>query len=353
MPLVQTIAISLAFATLAVAQSRQGLQPPADPFADPKHDVFNPLRYIASDSLSGMGVALALVLAFGQTFWSIKYRTKFMLAMVIAAYTYALGIAIRFGLSRHPDSSGLYIVEYLFVTLSPCGFIAAEYVLLGRLVRWLGGDRHMLIRPQRITLVFVISDVTTFLIQAAGGGVSASAHEDLKKAKAGSNIFLAGLALQLASFLFFIVLYLRFITRMYKFEKEAWVRDTHLPWYNDWRTLAAAFTVSCAGVLVRSIYRTVELSEGFGGYLSRTEVFFYTLDFVPLIVALLVYIPFWPGRFLPQEVTTDGLVSDESDAEKTVSGLKLKGPELEEIVTLRTRSADGGETLSERAGKEQ
>ncbi|KAI0763257.1 RTA1 like protein-domain-containing protein [Irpex lacteus] len=338
--LTTSLPVLFALVSFVAADSRTGLQPPADPFADPKHDVFNPLRYIASDSLTGMGVALTLVLALGQTFWSIKYRTKFMLAMVIAAYTYALGIAVRFGLARHPDSNGLYIVEYLFVTLSPCGFIAAEYVLLGRLARWLRGDSHLLVRPQRITLVFVISDITTFLIQAAGGGISASAHDDLTKAKAGSNIFLAGLALQLASFSFFTLLYLRFMIRMYKYEKETWVRDAHLPWYNDWRALAAALTVSCIGVLVRSVYRTVELSEGFGGYLSRTEVFFYTLDFVPLIVALLAYIPFWPGRFIPKDAA-NGLFGDgsrPSDAEN-VEGRP------------RTGSADVA-TLSEQGEKE-
>jgi hypothetical protein len=81
------------------------------------------------------------------------------------AQAYALGIAFRFGLHSNPDSSTLYILYYLFVTLSPCGFIAAEYVLLGRMARWLGGDRHLLITPRRITLVFVLSDVTTFLTQ--------------------------------------------------------------------------------------------------------------------------------------------------------------------------------------------
>ena len=48
------------------------------------------------------------------------------------------------------------------------------------------------------------------------------------------------------------------------------------------------------------MYRTVELSEGFDGYLTRTEVFFYVLDFLPLIVALTVYLPFWPGRYIPR-----------------------------------------------------
>lgn len=78
---------------------------------------------------------------------------------------YTAGIALRFGLHKHPESNGIYIAEYLFVTLSPCGFIAAEYVLLGRLSRWLGASAHVLIPPQKITRVFVLSDVTTFLIQ--------------------------------------------------------------------------------------------------------------------------------------------------------------------------------------------
>lgn len=75
-----------------------------------------------------------------------------MLAMIIAEYTYTLGIAFRFGLHSNPDSTSLYILYYLFVTLSPCGFIAAEYVLLGRMARWLGGHQHVLIPPNRVTL---------------------------------------------------------------------------------------------------------------------------------------------------------------------------------------------------------
>ena len=76
---------------------------------------------------------------------------------------------------------------------------------------------------------------------------------------------------------------------------------------------------------VRSVYRTIELSEGFDGYLTRTEVFFFALDFVPLIVALLCYIPFWPGRFIPNDLkmqdtpesaprqpSTDGTLQDKT-----------------------------------------
>lgn len=49
-------ALSLVFiAQLAYAARHDG-SPPADPFADPKHDPFNPLKYIASNTLSAIGV---------------------------------------------------------------------------------------------------------------------------------------------------------------------------------------------------------------------------------------------------------------------------------------------------------
>jgi hypothetical protein len=96
---------------------------------------------------------------------------------------------------------------------------------------------------------------------------------------------------------------------MYTLEPTIWVQDAHKPWYKDWRALAGAMVVSCIGVLVRSIYRTIELSEGYVGFLSSHEVYFYVLDFVPLIVALLAYIPFWPGRFIPHNAP-NALIND-------------------------------------------
>ena len=102
---------------------------------------------------------------------------------------FALGIACRFALHVKPDSRGIYIAEDFFVILSvsllfehfwfepratsnvqPCAFIAANYVLLGRLARYLGSGKHLLVSPNRITITFVISDITTFLIQVGESG---------------------------------------------------------------------------------------------------------------------------------------------------------------------------------------
>lgn len=326
----RALPVLLACASLAVArQIPPGLQN-IDPFQDPKHDPFNPLHYIANNGLTAMAVAITLAIALPQTWFTWRIGGRFMLAMVIAEYTYALGIAFRFGLHSNPDSSTLYILYYLFVTLSPCGFIAAEYVLLGRLARWLGANTHVLIPPHRITLVFVCSDVATFLTQAAGGSISASAHDDAHKAQVGSRVFLVGLALQLASFAFFTCVYLRFLWRVRKHEPAMWTRDAGAKWYNDWRALAGAMFVSCIGILVRSVYRTIELSEGFDGFLTRTEVYFFALDFVPLIVALVCYIPFWPGRFIPNNVTWITRPEESPRQPSTDGTLQERSPDLAE-----------------------
>lgn len=96
-----------------------------------------------------------------------------------------------------PESKGLYIGEYLLVVLSvrlpilpsfvpfslyiprqPCAFIAADYILLGRLARHLNMDQHLLVKPRFITRIFIASDVTTFLIQVPMPVTSPSCHID-------------------------------------------------------------------------------------------------------------------------------------------------------------------------------
>jgi len=285
----------------ALARQPNTPPPPSNPYLDPKDDPYNPLRYIASNTLTAIAFSIVLAIAFIQTWYTWKYRTKWMLSMVIGEYTYAIGFGCRFGLHYHPESSGTYIAEYLFIVLSPCAFIAANYVLLGRLATYLDCTHHVLLPVRRLTWIFVTSDITTFLIQAAGGGLSTS--HDANQALTGSHIFLAGLVLQLASFSVFSVIFARFLYKICSEGSGILERDTNRPWYRDWRTLAAALVVSCIGILIRSGYRVAELSQGYIGYLATTEAFFYGLDTLPLLIAIGIYVPFWPGMFISPDVT--------------------------------------------------
>ncbi|KIJ70467.1 hypothetical protein HYDPIDRAFT_105201, partial [Hydnomerulius pinastri MD-312] len=218
---------------------------------------------------------LILIVAFVQAYWTKKWGPKWMLCLVIGEYgrAYAIGFALRFSLLYAPDSRNLYIVGGFFVVLSVRAFIA-DYVLLGRLARYLDCTKHLIVPSRCITVIFV----------AAGGGLSTA--DSISTALAGEHIFLAGLALQLTSFATFTMIYSFFLYR-------------GKLWYNDWRALAGALCLSCVGILIRSVYGVVELSQGYQGYLATTEAYFSGLDALPLFVAISVHVLFWPGRFIP------------------------------------------------------
>ncbi|KAI0092851.1 RTA1 like protein-domain-containing protein [Irpex rosettiformis] len=305
-----------------------------NPDVDPKHDPRNPLKYITNNVLSSIGIVLTIIVVSIQTYLIVKTKAKYMLVLVIAECCYAIGIAARYGLHYQPDSRSIYIIEYLFITLSPCGFVAAEYVILGRLVHWVNGDRYLLVGPSRVTKVFVASDVVTFLIQAGGGILAVSNQTDIDKIRQGEHIVLVGLVLQLISFIFFTSMFLHFVYKIHKHEPQTWFMDSHkhgipsydplvVPWYNDWRAFVFAVGLSCVGVLIRSIYRTIEFASGSQGVLTTTEIYFWVLDFVPLILAIGVYIPFWPGRFIGRS-TTSGTMTPTTPTEN----LKMNESEL-------------------------
>lgn len=50
------------------------------------------------------------------------------------------------------------------------------------------------------------------------------------------------------------------------------------------------------------MYRTIELAQGYHGKLATSEGFFYGLDTLPLFIAIAIYLPFWPGRYIPEVV---------------------------------------------------
>ncbi|KAG8908582.1 hypothetical protein FRC01_007327, partial [Tulasnella sp. 417] len=195
---------------------------------------------------------------------------------------------------------------------------------------YLNTGEYLLVRPHMVTVVFVTSDVVTFLIQAAGGGTSTS--QNLKTRDLGQKIFLVGLILQLVSFFFFTTLLISWTIKVHKHQPALWAKDQHdgKPWYLDWRALLFALYISCAGILVRSFYRVIEISQGYHGHLATVESLFYTLDSLPLLFAIGVYVAFWPGRFisstpLHHAVDAETNMHSKSEAVLANNGLGLQG----------------------------
>ncbi|ODN84437.1 hypothetical protein L202_00387 [Cryptococcus amylolentus CBS 6039] len=263
-----------------------------DQWEDPANDICNPLRYIPNKALNCLAAALYFIVAGILTFWAVRRKANYFLCLPISCWFEGVGFVLRVVFRQDVHQLTVYIVANLFVILPPCAFLAADYILLGRLVVYLNAGHC--IRPfnaKRVSTIFIISDVITFLIQASGGGLSASGSES--SADLGSKLFLVGIAAQLVSFCLFTILYVMFGIRAYR-DKSIW--DTP-----NWKPLYFAMAPTCLFFIIRSVFRAVELSQGYIGYLATHEGYLLALDTLPLLLGVGIYCWFWPSRYIQFE----------------------------------------------------
>ncbi|GAB1205283.1 hypothetical protein APSETT445_003956 [Aspergillus pseudonomiae] len=90
--------------------------------------------------------------------------------------------------------------------------------------------------------------------------------------------------------------------------------------------LATTFSVVC--IYVRSIYRTIELLQGWTGYLITRERFFIGLDGITMVLAVVVFNIFHPYWFLPTE----------QESRKEDSWVSLTRPAIHNTLPNRTGS---------------
>lgn len=107
----------------------------------------------------------------------------------------------------------------------------------------------------------------------------------------GSNTMVAGVIFQLVSITVFVVCAVDFLRRV---KKMGVLRTASLSFI----LLMAAMVISVLCIYVRSIYRTIELLQGWRGYLITHELYFIVLDGVMMIVACAVFNLLNPGWLL-------------------------------------------------------
>ncbi|KAJ7456164.1 RTA1 like protein-domain-containing protein [Mycena latifolia] len=264
-------------------------------------------------------IALALYAFSALVLW-INYfrqpRRPFMLTLTLGMTAMAAGFVLRIVFSNSPYSLGLYIFMDLLILLSPCAFLATDYMILARLAATFDKEVYenaLLIRPSRIVRFFVWSDGITFFLQASGGGLTATKNSSTanigNKARAPPSrpaITMIGLSLQLASFALFTLLTLVFGWRVCTRFPSAWrpqpggkpftVLGTQP--IGDWRILFWTVCLTCIGILIRSVFRIAEFAGGYNGFLATHEGYFYGFDSLPLWIAMSLYCFVWPTRFL-------------------------------------------------------
>jgi len=239
-------------------------------------------------------------------FFTVPPRHPFMLTLPLGMTAMTAGFILRVLYANPPFTLGKYIVMDLFILLSPCLYLATDYMLLSHLARTFDeevANRCLLIRHSRITKIFVWSDATTFFLQSSGGGLTAMKNANL--ANLGNKIALIGLVLQAVSFGLFTIVLIVFASRVSKHFPELWRPTNPRPFkvfsrqpIDDWRIVVYIMCVTCVGILVRSVFRVAEFAGGYHGTIATHEAYFYAFDTLPLWIAMSLYCVVWPARAL-------------------------------------------------------
>ena len=135
------------------------------------------------------------------------------------------------------------------------------------------------------------------LIKSTGAGILTSGGAKLETAKLGENILLGGLAVNLVSFAIF---YLQIFYFDYRTRKLPPTFPIGSRYQKVWRKFLYVIYFSSFLVVVRQIYRVIEFSQGFTGYLAVHEAYFYVFETLPIFLSSTVYAIYFPGNgYLP------------------------------------------------------
>lgn len=254
--------------------------------------------YIPSQALSILGMALFAFLLLVHILQIYRYRVWSFIPLAGATIMEIIGYTFRYR-SYHDDPYNkiYFIVQYFFIVVAPVLISASIYVCLTRLIRQKRSDvtgvgEGSQLRPKPLLWFFISADAVTTIIQVAGAsliGIKTSKHQDPTTA---NNILLAGLAVQTFCFVVFLALfaYFTFTTAVSRIFSGG---NGHC----KGRPFIAALGVSSVLVLLRTIFRLAETSQGVFGYLSSDEAFFGSLEFAPIVVAVGILAVWHPGRW--------------------------------------------------------
>lgn len=217
-----------------------------------------------------------------------------------------VGYASRAAAKDKTDELIPYVIQSTFILVAPALFAASVYMVLGRVIRSVGGEALSVVPVKWLTKIFVAGDVISFLVQASGAGILATADS----MKTGENIILGGLFVQIIIFGIFAVTAAIFHVRFRRHHGIEQPSEQGGSWQ---RMMFMLYAVSIL-IMVRSIFRVVEYIMGHDGYLLSNEWTLYVFDAALMFAAMAIFAWQFPGHLQRKkavESATEMMPTDE------------------------------------------
>ncbi|SPO03602.1 related to YER185w, Rta1p [Cephalotrichum gorgonifer] len=254
------------------------------------------VRYRPSVAGNALFLAIMAVLAICQVVLGIRHKTKsFAITLCLGLATEVAGYIARVLMNGNPFSRDYFLWYLITLTIGPVFIAAGIYLTLGRIVVVYGKDISR-IKPQSYTTFFLGCDIVSLCVQAVGGGIAASTPVTNKAMiDVGTNILVAGLSIQVACLFAFTACSLEFLWRVRKLPERRNPEFVDLVNSKRFKLFIYALFGATGLLFVRTVFRSVELSEGFTGKLANQEVEFMILDGVMVILATICLTIWHPG----------------------------------------------------------
>lgn len=224
------------------------------------------------------------------------YRTwGFSIAMVFGCIGEVIGYVGRIMAHKDVLSLNPFLIQICALTFAPAFFAAAIYLSLCRIVLCFGENLSR-IPAVWYTYLFIGIDFVSLVLQGAGGGLASTAAESGRNPATGNNVMLAGLGLQVFGLVLFMALCAEYAFRVWRSPESA--RDIRFVQIRNsvkFKLFLFSLFIATTAVLIRSIFRVIEMAQGWEGELMGNETMFFVLEGVMVAVAVVALTVFHPG----------------------------------------------------------
>jgi len=278
------------------------------------------------------GICVLFVVLYGITSavhlaQAVRYRLWWLIpSAVLCGVGEVIGWGGRLWSSFEPNRLDPFLMQITSTIIAPSFLTAALFKIVGDIIILLG-PKYSRLKPVTYLIVFITLDVAALVVQAIGGAKASQAAETNNDPKLGGDIMLYGIVVQLIGVTLFVActaeLLVRFvldkpIRRRWFFGKPA---DSTIEAEHkviDSKTTLMLLSVAFITILVyiRSIYRTIELSNGWDGRIIQNETYFNVLDAGAICLAMYTLNCLHPGFLLASQALKVDLESKDSSVAK-------------------------------------
>ncbi|KAG8725150.1 hypothetical protein FRC11_001920 [Ceratobasidium sp. 423] len=282
-----------------------------------------PFNYVPTGWVGITFLALFGITTAGHLLEALLFRTMYMIpTLVLCGIGELLGWAGRYWGHVNPHNGDAFMMQITTTIIAPSFMTAAMFLILPKIINELGIE-YSRMPPRLYSIIFISADVTALVIQAAGGAM-ASIADTPDGAEQGGKIMLAGIVIQLVAVVLYTILGIEFVVR-FGLDRPAnsavlGERRKHAGWVGVPRGpvwVLVGLGIATLFIIIRSIYRTIELTDGWNGTIISTEKWFNWFDGAPIVIAMFTFNVFHPGYFLRNLESENRLpVSQTSSSER-------------------------------------